>query len=125
MNKNTILVMMQGLYGNKVLTEISENNIDYILQGILDKKLLGLFHKPDRSIVEIPNSNCVLVYDKYQEEEQIKNAEEFGYSPKPLVIIPALNIKIYSRCFVCRISDNGKLTSLENEDIELISNYLL
>ena len=27
MNKNTILVMMQGLYGNKVLTEISENNI--------------------------------------------------------------------------------------------------
>ena len=40
------------------------------------------------------------------------------------IIIPENNIKIYSKCIVCRMNNDGEFESLQNEDFEKIVNYL-
>ena len=67
---------MQAFYGNRTYTELREDTIDYMLQGVLDKKF-GLDYEADRTTIVIPDSKCVLVYNKYQEADQLKQNEEW------------------------------------------------
>ena len=118
---------MQAFYGNRTYTDLREDTIDYMLQGVLDKKF-GLDYEADRTTIVIPDSKCVLVYNKYQEADQLKQNEEWkqrdGYIAKPLATVPELGVEIYSRCFICRMSDAGKLESIQDEDAAVVSKYL-
>lgn len=117
----TIKVMIQGFYGNRTITEIKEEDFDYILQGILDKEIIPI--KKDRigrSIIHIPNAeHIVIVYNHYQEEEKKK-----GTNIKPVVNIPEGNISLHSRCIICRINDKGKFESLQTKDFDKFIDYL-
>lgn len=127
MKKDSIGVVIQAFYGNKSYIELNEDVIDYMLQGTLYEEP-GLDFEVDRTIVKIPDSKCVLIYNKYQEADQLKQNEELwqrdAFIAKPLATIPELGINIYSRCFICRISETGTLESIQKEDAVIVSKYL-
>lgn len=116
---NILTVVAQAIYGNRTIIDIKEENIDYVILGIMDKEICPLTdEKPDRTIIRIPDAeNLVIVYNKYQEAE--KRA-----SDKPLVFIPQANIVIKSRCIICGIDDNENLVSITTEEYNKIAKYL-
>lgn len=127
MKKELIGVIMQALYGNRTYMELDEKELDRVLQGCLTDRI-SLDYKIDRTIVEIPDSPCVIVYNKFQEEEMLKQVErwkeEEDYIATPLAIVKEKKIEIYSRCFMCRRNENNELCSILEEDSNLIMKYL-
>lgn len=125
---NKINILAQAFYGNRVGTEVSREEVDRFILGYTDNSI-EVKEKINRTIVNIPNAdNIVIVYNKYQEEAELKRKEELlndkDYVLKPLVVIEKENIEIYSRCIVCRINEEGELESLQNGDYEKVVNYL-
>lgn len=129
--REMMYVMFQALYGNRVVFRIPEEDVDMYIQGCMSRKDFNPErNKIDRTIVPLPGTeNLVLIYNKYQEERRLKRDEErlrvTGHEAKPLAVIPELDLKIYSRPAVCRISEDGHLESLQPEDMEASCKYLL
>lgn len=125
---NLISIVAQAFYGNRTGTEIRKENVDSFILGHID----GNSYKEDivdRTIISVPNTdNIVIVYNKYEEEKRLNDKKEYfaedNYELKPVVVIPENNIKLYSRCIVCRMNDNGELDSLKDGDYEKFVNYL-
>ena len=94
--------------------------IDYFVVGYTGiPKRLFAYDKIDRSIVNLPDTkNLVLIYNKYQEEETKDN------KTKPLVFIKENNTMIYSCCIVCRMDDNGNVSSITQDEYNIIEKYL-
>ena len=125
---NTIRVMAQAFYGNRTETDIKKENLDMFILGYVDNSI-STDKKIDRTIINVLNTdNIVIIYNKYQEEEELNRKRELleknNYELKPLVIIPEYNIKLYSRSIVCRMNENGELESLQNGDYEKFVKYL-
>lgn len=115
---NVINVIAQGFYGNKTATDVKMENLDKFILGYLDDSI-PITEKIDRTIIKVPNTdNIVIVYNKYEEDE-FRNGDR-----KPLVDIPEGNIKLYSRCIVCRINEHGELESLQHDDFKKFMEYL-
>lgn len=138
---NCISVIAQYFYGNITSTEVNRENIDFFLKGILSPELfVGADKTVDRKIVRIPDSdNVVIVYDQNQEDKYInvkfpENYAKFGKEYKEKYgtemtmqvscDIPEIGFKIHTRCFACRIDENGELQSILPEDYEKIMRYL-
>lgn len=124
---NVINVVAQAFYGNRVGTEVNKNDIDRFILGYLDDAVVA--EQIDRTIINVPNTdNIVIVYNKHFEEEERnrkkKLLKEENYTLKPLVVITEQNIELYSRCIVCRISEDGELESLQDGDYEKFVGYL-
>ena len=126
-NNNLINVVMQAMYGNRTGMSLKEEDIDRYILGHLSSDYT-ITEDIDRSIIHIPNSKCVIVYNKYQEESRLERMEYLlqndNYELKPLATIPELNISLYSRCLMCRMDDYGHLASLEDGDGEIVVKYL-
>ena len=127
MNKN-INVVAQAFYGNRTGTMINLDDVDSFILGNLDGINMP-YEKVDRTIINLPNmDNVVIVYNKYQEEHDLKRKEDLfknnNYKLKPTAIIPEYDMELYSRCIVCRINENGELESLQDGDYEKFVNYL-
>ena len=117
-----ITIIAQAFYGNRTRTEINPDKIDAFILGHLDNRVFE-GEKIDRSIIKIPGTdNLVLVYNKYEEEGAGNPVH--GYKPKPLAVIPEMDIRIFSRCIVCRMNNGGELESLEPEDLGKFVRYL-
>ena len=112
-----LLVVAQAFYGNRTEAEIRLENLDRFILGYIDSSI-SVTEKIDRTIINIPNTNFVIIYNKYEEEKKKNN------KTKPLVFIPEKNIKLYSRCVVCRMNENGELESLKNDDYDKVVKYL-
>lgn len=128
-NKNMLKIVAQAFYGNRTGTEVKPERLDAFILGNVDG-VIDKYEKVDRTIVSVPNTdNIVIVYNKYQEEERLQRKEELfnneGYELKPVAVIPENNIKIYSRCIVCRMNESGELESLQNGDYKKFVNYLV
>lgn len=126
-NKNLIKIVSQAFYGNKMGTEIEVEELDRFVLGHLDD--FETNEEIDRTIINVPNTNnLVIVYNKYQEEERLQRKEkllkEDGYELKPLATIPELDLKLYSRCIVCRMNEQGEFESLQKEDYDKFMKYL-
>lgn len=123
MNKNNIItIVTQEFYGNRTMTEINIDNLDRFVMGILTSRKLFEDEIIDRSIIYIPNTNLVVIYNKYAEEhrrELIKGKED---RVKPTAIIPEINAVLYSRCIACRIEE-GELKSVKEDDFDIIIKY--
>lgn len=125
-----IYILTMGFYGNRTIVDVSRDklentgdgiNVEHMILGILDKVVITGDEKLDTTILPIPNTNnLVILYNKYQEEE-VKGRNE---QTKPLIDIPTENIKIYSRCAICRQENDGKLNSIEPQDMKDIVDYL-
>ena len=136
MKKNDeMAILIQHFYGNRTVTFINPDEFDAVMLGDLDAKIFEETHdrkKIDRTIIRIPDTeNLVLVYNKYQEEEHLKELQHFiqeVYKRKdrfnPSAVIPEKGIVLYSRCIACRINEDGALVSLEEEDCPKVVKYL-
>lgn len=111
----TIEIMAQAFYGNRTLTKINPENIDGFILGYLGNSI-SLTEDIDRTIIRVPGTDSlVIIYNKNQESRHQDSS--------PLAIIPEKNLEIHSRCIACRIDDDGSLTSLEPEDVDVIIRY--
>ena len=121
-------IIAQAFYGNRTFTWISPEDMDGIILGHLVGPL-KVTEPIDRTIVHVPESdNVVLVYNRYQEETTLRNGEELlrdeGYEIKPLAVIPETGLKIYSRCIGLRMNKDGRIESLQQEDVGVLFKYL-
>lgn len=123
MNNNNISIIAQQFYGNRTATEIRKDDIDAFLLGYTSSADLSLTGESvDRQIVKVPETdNIVIVYDKNQENETIGDGRVNNISCE----IPEIGFKIHSRCFACRIDENGELQSLEKGDAEKFIDYFV
>lgn len=137
---DSICVITQYFYGNRTGARIKRENINFFLKGILSPELFpGEDKTVDRQTVRVPGTdNIVIVYDKNQEDEYInvefpeqyaEYAEEYkadtGKEMKMQVAceIPEIGLTVHTRCFACRIDENGELQSLEDGDAEKFIDY--
>lgn len=125
MKKNLLRIVAQGFYGNRTATEIDVENLDRFILGYVDNKT-KVTEEIDRTIVKIPNTDIVIIYNKYAEERRLKKLEKLGVRQEtnPLAIISEKNLEIYSRCIACRMNENRELKGLEEKDYEVIVKYL-
>ena len=138
---NRIFIVAQQFYGNRTGTEINREDINFFLKGILSPKLFpGEEKTVERRIVRVPNTdNIVIVYDQNQEdyyvsvkfpEQYAEHATEYkkhtgrDFTMQVSCRIPELDFEIHTRCFACRIDENGELHSLKNGDGEKLVDYL-
>lgn len=125
---NTINVIAQAFYGNRVTTEIDKKNIDRFILGYMDDSI-SVTEPIDRTIVNVPNTDgIVIVYNKYKEEKgkKLKDRamDEANHVMKPLAVIPEKNIELYGRCIACRMNADGELESLQEGDFDKLTKYL-
>ncbi len=117
-----IFIIAQAFYGNRTGTEIRIRNIDRFILGYQDDSLT-ITKEIDRTILPIPGTRCVLVYNRFEEERCLRDKERFlredGYEMKPLAFIPEESIELYSRCIVCGITESGELTDVTPEDSKI------
>ncbi len=129
--KKSFEIVAQAFYGNRTITYITEEEMDRFILGYLDASLpLMEDEKLDRTMIPIPGTdNLYLVYNKYQEEERLREKEQFLKEKEikihPLAIIPERDIVLYSRCIVCRMNEEGEFEDLENEDYIKFMQYLV
>lgn len=118
-----IFIIAQQFYGNRTATEIERDNVNFFLKGILSPELFPSEDKTvDKKIINVPNTdNIVIVYDQNQENAYIAEDRTDYISCE----IPEINFKIHTRCFACRIGENGELQSLENGDGEKFIEYFV
>ena len=132
--RNRFFVITQCFYGNRTGTDVEREHIDHVLRGYL-----GLYESANvadvvRKAIHVPGSdNIVIVYDQTQEDhyvnvefpeiyarEGVDYLDHWGEELKMQVSceIPELNITLHTRCFACRMDENGELQSIEEDDVE-------
>ena len=139
-SNNTIRIITQGFYGNRVATEIERENVNFFLKGILSPELFpDEDKKVNRKIVKVPSTdNIVIVYDQNKEDRYVnetfseihkRSGEEYKeHTGKEMTMyvsceIPEIDLTLHTRCFACRIDENGELQSLENGDSKYFIDY--
>ena len=99
MENKKIGVIFQGFYGNRTYMNISESEIDSLLQGCLSSSIRLRF-ETDRSIVPLPDSQCILVYNRHQEARTLMDNRKWleleGYAAKPLAFVPEKQLEIFN-----------------------------
>lgn len=121
---NLITVVAQQFYGNRTITEIHADEIDWFILGWIGKdgiehgKRLGDEENIARDTIEIPNTDYILIYNPIMEDVD-KDCND-----SPVAVIPELGLEIYSRCLICRKSEDGNLASLTPNDYEKVKKYL-
>ena len=75
--KKSFEIVAQAFYGNRTITYITEEEMDRFILGYLNASLpLMEDEKLDRTMIPIPGTdNLFLVYNKYQEEERLREKE--------------------------------------------------
>lgn len=137
---DSIFIIAQQFYGNRTGTEIRRDSINFFLKGILSPILFpGDDKTVERKMVTVPNTdNIVIVYDQNQEDEYVnvefpemykRHAAEYKehtgreFTMQVSCRIPELDFEIHTRCFACRIDENGELQSLESGDGKMLIEY--
>lgn len=138
----SISVIAQYFYGNRTGTEIKRDWVDHFLRGHISRTLFGPKDVQDvvRKVVRVPSTeDLVIVYDQTQEDRYVnedfprlyeKEGKDYfdlwGEELKMHVSceIPEIGFKIHTRCFACRMDENGVLQSLEEDDYKHFIHYL-
>lgn len=140
MMEGTIEVVTQCFYGNRTGTNVKPENINAFLRGSIDGQFYDHEREPvDRKLIHVPaDENIVIVYDQNQEDEYLtkefprlyaemaedyKNSTGRELTPHISCHIPELDITLHTRCFACRIDENGNFCSLKDGDGEKFINY--
>ena len=131
---NSIFIISQFFYGNRTGTTIDRDWINHFLRGNLSRELFDDEDIQDvvRKILRGPGSaNIVIVYDQTQEDRYVneefpetyarhgaKYLERWGEELKMHVSceIPEIGFKIHTRCFACRMDEDGVFQSIDGED---------
>ena len=133
-SNDRIFVVAQSYYGNRTGLELKRSDIEEFFNDCLSEGSVAIL-----KTVLVPGSdNIVVVYDQTREDEYVnedfpalyathaaKYRERWGEDMvmHPTCEIPEINFKIHTRCFACRMGENGALQSLENGDGEKYVHY--
>ena len=138
---NSIFVISQFFYGNRTGSKIERDWVDHFLRGHISRDPDGFMDVQDvvRKTVRVPGSeNIVVVYDQTQEDRYVNvefpeiyaedGAEYLARWGEELKMhvsceIPEIGFKIHTRCFACRMDENGVLQSLEGDDYKQFVHY--
>ena len=86
---NSIFIISQAFYGNRTGTEISIDHIDSFILGHQDGYLWP-DDKVDRTVLPLPGTSCVLIYNQFAEKERLEDKARYfredGYVMKPLAV---------------------------------------
>ena len=138
--RERIYIISQLFYGNRTGTEISREHVGHFLRGYIGDCCDSEAVKDvNCQIVHVPNSeNVVIVYDQTQEDQYVnvefpklyaqEGADYMKHWGEQLKMhvsceIPEIGLKIHTRCFACRIDENGILQSLEEGDEAVFMHY--
>lgn len=138
--KDLISIVTQHFYGNRTGTEIRRDRADHFLRGYIDNSYgPEVIEDAVRKTVRVPGSeHIVIVYDQTEEDQYVnvefpelyaRNGAKYReHTGKELTMtvsceIPEIGFKIHTRCFACRIDENGVLQSLEAGDEEKFIHY--
>lgn len=131
---NFIFIISQFFYGNRTGTEVERDWVDHFLRGHISREHYSPIDVQNvvRKTVRVPGSeNIVIVYDQTQEDRYVNvefpeiyaedGAEYLARWGEELKMhvsceIPEIDFKIHTRCFACRMDENGVLQSLEGDD---------
>lgn len=131
---NSIFIISQFFYGNRTGTEVERDWVDHFLRGHISREHYSPIDVQNvvRKTVRVPGSeNIVIVYDQTQEDRYVNvefpeiyaedGAEYLARWGEELKMhvsceIPEIDFKIHTRCFACRMDENGVLQSLERDD---------
>lgn len=128
--KDCISIITQCFYGNRTGTEIHRDHVKDFIDGWVDPQPGRDFSHVELKTIPVPGSeNIVIVYDQTQENERLhselaqqaeERRKEFGEYPRYYVTcsIPEIGVELHTRCFACRIDENGVFQSLEDGDEE-------
>ena len=138
---NTISVIAQQFYGNRTGTEVNRDEVDYFIRGCLSREVYKFedLSTMDRRIVRVPGAeHIVIVYNQTKEDKYInvdfpEEYELFGAqyredTGREMTMhisceIPEIGFKIHTRCFACRMDENGVLQSLQKDDYKHFIHY--
>ena len=136
-----ISIITQYFYGNRTGTQIQRDWVDNFLRGQLSRDHYDPRDVQDvvRKTVRVPGSeNIVIVYDQTQEDRYVNEEfpqryaedgaaylERWGEELKMQVSceIPEIGFEIHTRCFACRMDENGNLQSLQDDDYKQFIHY--
>ncbi len=138
---NSIFIISQFFYGNRTGTEVERDWVDHFLRGHISREHYSPIDVQNvvRKTVRVPGSeNIVIVYDQTQEDRYVNvefpeiyaedGAEYLARWGEELKMhvsceIPKIDFKIHTRCFACRMDENGVLQSLEGDDYKQFIHY--
>lgn len=138
---NRISIIAQQFYGNRTGTEVSRDEVDYFLCGCLSRELYKFedISDMDRRVVHVPGAeHIVIVYDHAKEDKYVnidfpemyaRDAEWYRegtgreMTMQVSCEIPEIGFKIHTRCFACRMDENGILQSLQDNDYKQFIHY--
>lgn len=136
-----ISIIAQQFYGNRTGTEISRDEIGYFLHGCISREVFEFEDLSDMDLrtVHIPGAEqIVIVYDQTKENHYVnvefpETYEEHGewyregtggeMTMHVSCEIPEIGFKIHTRCFACRMDENGVLQSLQDDDYKQFIHY--
>ena len=136
-----ISVIAQQFYGNRTGTEVNRDEVGYFLRGCLSREIFKFedLSNMDRRVVRVPGSeDIVIVYDQTQEDEYVnvefpamyersaewyRNGTGREMTMQVSCEIPEIGFKIHTRCFACRMDENGVLQSLQDDDYKHFIHY--
>ena len=133
--KDCISIITQAFYGNRTGTEIRRDDVKSFIRGNLSPRPGDDFSDVELRTIPVPSDeNIVIVYDQTREDEYLhsdlarmaeERFKEFGEYPYYYITcsIPELGVELHTRCFACRIDENGVFQSLEDGDGEKFIDY--
>ena len=135
-------VIAQAFYGNRTGVEIERSDIGVaaFLSGCTSIEHYDLIKQPvDVRMIRVPDTdNLVIVYDQIQEDKYVnedfprfysREAEDYRkHTGRELTMyvtcsIPEIDVELHTRCFACRIDENGQFQDLEQGDAEKFIHY--
>lgn len=111
------------------LCPVDKRSIDMAMSEAPSMTVCGQL-KTDRTFIRVPHSNGLfVVYNRHQEKWHMKNIDKekrYGLcrNPEPIILIPEMNLRIYSRCLLVRMNEHGQLENLRESDYDMVKAYL-
>lgn len=106
-------------------------DLDFAMSEAPSMTALGQV-KIDRTFIAIPGTDKLFfVYNKYQEERHLQKVKEgiMGCMREeekdPIISIAEGNIAVHSRCLLVRRDDSGRITNLQEGDIDRAKPYMV
>ena len=116
LGKETISIVTQCFYGNRTSSVIRREDVKYFIRGWQSRDSFADDDVRDVELMTIPvpsDENIVIVYDQTKETRKLNSDYSHNYIT---CSIPELGVELHSRCFACRIDENGVFQSLRDGD---------
>lgn len=72
----------------------------------------------------VEDENLVIVYDRNQENRYLQQLQEGKVEECVTCHIPQKGLILHTRCYACRLNENGNFDGLKDGDEQIVHRYL-